>query len=140
MAIMVCLGIGCGGAGLRAHSCWPRLVDCCISESLLGMAVTTGPGLPWGPRRTQQAMTLDFFVGHFGEGMGFAHNNSLPPRVLPLGIVPLSALHVIVMTQGTSRFLKENVEGIKCFAADPPGASMFSYYTTVRHTQQIHLQ
>ncbi|CAM9363557.1 unnamed protein product [Scytosiphon promiscuus] len=30
---------------------------------------------------------------------------------------------------GTSRFLKENVPGIKCFAADPPGASMFAYYT-----------
>ena len=41
---------------------------------------------------------------------------------------------------GTSRFLKENVPGIKCFAADPPGASMFNYYTKVgvlpRHHQR----
>lgn len=28
--------------------------------------------------------------------------------------------------------MKENVPGIKCFAADPPGASMFAYYTKVR--------
>ncbi|CAM9097563.1 unnamed protein product [Chrysoparadoxa australica] len=30
---------------------------------------------------------------------------------------------------GTSRYLKEQDKAIKCFCADPPGASMYSYYT-----------
>ncbi|OMJ23343.1 Cysteine synthase [Smittium culicis] len=28
---------------------------------------------------------------------------------------------------GTTRFLKENVEGIKCYLADPPGSVLYSY-------------
>lgn len=63
-------------------------------------------------------------------------------------LVSLSSLHIRCLcerlfsesTVGTSRFLKENVPGIKCFAADPPGASMFAYYTKVRSMKQDRSQ
>ena len=51
-----------------------------------------------------------------------------PPRACALASVSR-----MFGSKGTSRFLKENIKGVKCFAADPPGASMFSYYTKVRY-------
>ena len=55
-----------------------------------------------------------------------------PPPLPPHPAAPLAFIRRTVLFKGTSRFLKENIKEIKCFAADPPGASMFSYYTKVR--------
>eukprot|EP00752_Nemacystus_decipiens_P006373 g5745.t1 len=141
------------GIGL-AHMCRARGYKCIIyipetqsKEKMdalrgLGAEVRPVPAVPYKDemnynhqaKRCAEDMENAVWADQFDNPANqLAHYETTGPEILAQTSGKIDAWVAAVGTggtlAGTSRFLKENVPGIKCFAADPPGASMFAYYT-----------
>eukprot|EP00904_Undaria_pinnatifida_P001061 jgi/Undpi1/10956/HiC_scaffold_30.g13257.m1 len=141
------------GIGL-AHMCRARGYKCIIyipetqsTEKMdalrgLGAEVRPVPAVPYKDdmnynhqaKRCAEGMENAVWADQFDNPANqLAHYETTGPEILAQTGGKIDAWVSAVGTggtlAGTSRFLKENVQEIKCYAADPPGASMFSYYT-----------
>ncbi|CAN0380682.1 unnamed protein product [Pylaiella littoralis] len=141
------------GIGL-AHMCRARGYKCIIyipetqsKEKMdalrgLGAEVRPVPAVPYKDemnynhqaKRCAEGMENAVWADQFDNPSNqLAHYETTGPEILAQTGGKIDAWVAAVGTggtlAGTSRFLKENVPDIKCFAADPPGASMFAYYT-----------